>query len=414
VYKLKAVPVYLIFTFSMGLITSLAFLVSQIYRIQIVGLNPLQLVLVGTALEAAAFAFEIPTGVVADTYSRRLSVIVGCVIFGLGFILEGAIQLFITVLLAQVVWGLGWTFISGALDAWIADEVGVDTVGPVYIRGSQLGTVGGLVAIPLSVLLGNVAVNLPFLVGGGLFIALGLFLAVFMPEEGFTPAPPEERETFRSMVKTLGEGVGMMRARPVMLIFVAVSLTVGLASEGWDRLNDAHLLEHFTFPTWGDMTVVTWFGIFGAVSGILGLIVKEIIKRKLDTTNQLSLGRALQVTALLIAAGVLVFAWTDSFALAVLMTWLVGISRSVSYPLEAAWMNQYIDSKVRATVLSMTNQVNALGQILGGPGVGYIGNRFSLPSALSISGVLFAVPFWLYGLAVRRKESVLDVSEEVV
>jgi DHA3 family tetracycline resistance protein-like MFS transporter len=160
------------------------------------------------------------------------------------------------------------------------------------------------------------------------------------------------------------------------------------------------------------MTVVTWFGIFGAVSGILGLIVKEIIKRRLDTTNQIALARALQIIPLLIAGSVLIFAWTDSFVMAVVMTWIVGISRSVAYPLEAAWMNKYIDSKVRATVISMTSQVNALGQIVGGPGVGYVGNRFSLPSALSISGTLFAIPFWLYGLAIRRRSSILDIGEE--
>ena len=77
-------------------------------------------------------------------------------------------------------------------------------------------------------------------------------------------------------------------------------------------------------------------------------------------------------------------------------------------------MNKYIDSKVRATVISMTSQVNALGQIAGGPGVGYVGNHFSLPSALSISGTLFAIPFWLYGLVIRRRSSMLDLGEEVV
>jgi len=95
------------------------FTASSVYQITMVGLTPLQLVLVGTTLEVTAFVFEIPTGVVADIYSRRLSVIIGTFLFGLGFLVEGLFPLFWVVLLSQVIWGLGWTFISGAHEAWI-------------------------------------------------------------------------------------------------------------------------------------------------------------------------------------------------------------------------------------------------------------------------------------------------------
>ncbi len=78
--------VYLTASAVVGFIFSIVFTVSQIYRVQTVGLNPLQLVLVGTVLEVTAFIFEIPTGVVADMVSRRLSVIIGTFLFGLGLL----------------------------------------------------------------------------------------------------------------------------------------------------------------------------------------------------------------------------------------------------------------------------------------------------------------------------------------
>ena len=62
-------------------------------------------------LEVTAFLFEIPTGVFADVYSRRLSTILGVVLIGLGFFIEGLFPVFSVVLLAQIVWGIGWTFI---------------------------------------------------------------------------------------------------------------------------------------------------------------------------------------------------------------------------------------------------------------------------------------------------------------
>src|SRR5690554_4277442 len=113
--------------------------VSSVYRIQDAGLNPFQLLLVGTALEAAVFLFEIPTGVVADVYSRRTSIIIGMGLIGAGFMLEGAFPVLATILLAQVVWGIGYTFTSGAEQAWIADELGEAGIGRVYMRGAQFG-----------------------------------------------------------------------------------------------------------------------------------------------------------------------------------------------------------------------------------------------------------------------------------
>src|SRR5262245_65619797 len=94
-----------------------------IYYVQVVGMNPLQLVLVGTVLQITAFLFEVPTGIVADVYSRRLSVIVGELLIGLCFVIEGTVPMFAAILLAEIVRGVGGTFISGALSAWITDEI---------------------------------------------------------------------------------------------------------------------------------------------------------------------------------------------------------------------------------------------------------------------------------------------------
>ncbi len=98
----------------------------------------------GTVLEATVFLFEIPTGLVADVKSRRLSIVVGYALIGLGFIVEGSFPVFAAVALAQVIWGIGYTFTSGATQAWVADEIGEERAGDAYLRGSQAGQVGAL------------------------------------------------------------------------------------------------------------------------------------------------------------------------------------------------------------------------------------------------------------------------------
>ena len=116
--------VYLALEGGASLLFAMIFNVNMIYQVTVAQLNPLQLVLVGTTLETTVFLFEIPTGIVADLYSRRISVIIGYFLIGAGFILEGSLPIFGTILLAQLLWGLGYTFTSGATQAWISDEIG--------------------------------------------------------------------------------------------------------------------------------------------------------------------------------------------------------------------------------------------------------------------------------------------------
>lgn len=118
----KAYSVYLLFRFVCSLAVSMSTVLSIVYHLKVVQLDAFQLVLVGTVQETSCFLLEIPTGVVADLYSRRRSVLIGMFLYGLGFLMEGALPWFAPVLLAQVVWGCGDTFITGALEAWIASE----------------------------------------------------------------------------------------------------------------------------------------------------------------------------------------------------------------------------------------------------------------------------------------------------
>ena len=106
----KAYSVYLLFRFVCSLAVSMSTVLSIVYHLEVVQLDAFQLVLVGTVQETSCFLFEMPTGVVADLYSRRRSVLIGMFLYGLGFLMEGALPWFATVLLAQVVWGCGDTF----------------------------------------------------------------------------------------------------------------------------------------------------------------------------------------------------------------------------------------------------------------------------------------------------------------
>src|SRR5882757_7761867 len=86
---------YYAFRGGWSFLSALAFTLSMVYFVRDIGLSPLQMVLVGTTLEVACFAFEIPTGIVADLYSRRLSLIIGFTLIGAGLLLQGLAPAFL-------------------------------------------------------------------------------------------------------------------------------------------------------------------------------------------------------------------------------------------------------------------------------------------------------------------------------
>ena len=378
--------------------------VGTVYYVTAVGLNPLQLVLVGTVLETTYFLFEVPTGVVADTYSRRLSVIIGMLLLGAAFVLVGAAPLFLLVLFGQVISGIGYTFLSGATEAWLADEVGEENVGRIYLRSAQLSRLLGLAGTAASVALASIALNAPFIVGGVLYLALGVFLALGMSEHGFRPAPRGERTSWGAMGRTFREGAQQVRRSPVLLTLFAVGVFAGAASEGFDRLGDAHLLANFRFPALGALKPVVWFGIIDVTISLICLAVNELFRRRLEVTtrNPIATARILLFFNLLSIASIIAFGLAGNFNLAFGALIVKAVAGSLIGPLYNAWLVQNIRPSVRATVISMIGQADSLGQIAGGPGVGLVGTVFSLRAAIVLTGTLLSPISLLYARVLRR------------
>lgn len=398
--KLNAYSTYLILSGWDGAISWLIFTVSAIYQVTVVGLDPLQLVLVGTTLELTAFIFQVPTGVVADGYSRKLSIIIGYVMMGIGFIVEGMFPFFATVLLAQVIWGAGWTFTSGATEAWLTDEIGEHNAGRAFLRAAQVAQITMLIGVVASVFIGNERVNLPIVLGGVGFIALGIFLAVFMPETGFHPTPRENRNSFQQMWHTFREGVAMIRKRPALKTIMGIGLFWGLHSEGVDRLWTPFLLT-FAFPLFDGFTTIAWFGIIRIGAALIGIALNEIIHRRVKIDDELALRRALIALNGLVLGALVALAGALNFPMAVVAFWGWSILRQTCGPLQTAWVNQRLDPQVRATVNSMSVQFDSLGQIIGGPSMGVIGTAISLRAALLSAAAIFSPVLVLFAIAKR-------------
>lgn len=404
----QAYRVFLINQVATSFLFNLAFTVHAIYYIVNAHLDPLQLVLVGTVLEGVLFIFEVPTGVVADTYSRRLSVLIGIFLWGIAFLIEGSFANFGAILVAQAVMALGWAFNSGALEAWVAGEVGEENLGPTFLRASQASRFAQAAAIVTSVAIATIQLNIPILLTGiGLFI-LGGYMVFAMKETAFTSIPKEEREGWRDVKRTFLSGTKVVKASPVLVIFLVLAVVTGASSEGMDRLGEIHFLKNFAFPDIGNLQPVVWFGFIDLVLLVLGVIATQLIIKRVDTNDHAKVARVLVVFSGLQVVGVLAFALAGSFVFALLAYWGMRLFRSIASPLYDTWLTQSIDPRVRATVLSMASQADAIGQVAGGPAVGWIGTAVSIRAALITSAVLLLPKL---PLVARARRHIVDAAE---
>ncbi|WP_083283587.1 MFS transporter [Humibacillus sp. DSM 29435] len=394
----RAATAYYWFEGSWSLLHALAFTLALLYQVQVAGLTPFQLILVGTVMEATCFLFEIPTGIVADLYSRRLSALIGAFVVGIGILIQGIWPSFGPIVLATVVWGIGYTFVSGAVDAWITDEVGENAMQPLFTRYQQQHLALTVVGTILAGVVGQVNLQLPMIVAGAGFLVLGVVMTVVMPENGFHPVPRPERDTWSHLRRTLLTGVAAARRPGVVRSFLVIAVLTGVSSEVFDRLWTARVLEAFRLPTvLGVDDPAIWFTAFALIGSLLALLASVLANRlATERLNALHPAGLLATLLLVQVAGMVGFALSGSLWPALVALWVRDSARAIAYPVQGAWINRNVESRTRATTLSLTSQADAIGQVVGGPPLGALATRTSIPVALLVSAGVLAPAALVY------------------
>jgi DHA3 family tetracycline resistance protein-like MFS transporter len=408
--RLPARPVYFGLSFVLRMPT---WVVMAVYLVQELHFSPLQLVLMGTAMEAAVFLFEIPTGVVADTYSRRLSLIVGYLGTGLAWLLVGVVSDAWLIIALWALWGFFYTFTSGAEQAWITDEVGMENVGTVFLRGARFGQAGAVVGLFLQVAVSVVSLRAGVILGGAFTIVCGLAAILLMPETGFRRRPRAERGSALAELRTTAlAGVRYAWAAPVIVLLIGAELFMGASSEAFDRLKEAHFLRDVGLPAVGQLDPVVWFGIFWLAGMLLNIAAIGSLIKRVERGSRQTIAQFLFAFTLMQLAAMLVFALTGSVWVAVGGLLGVFFARNMALPLWDTWLNQQItDSSVRATVISLTGQSNAIGQAGGGPVLGGIGNVWGIRAALAVGALAIAPALAFYARAIAHHGRELTFEE---
>ncbi len=400
----RIVRTYLVITGLFNLAMSLIWGINTLFLMD-AGLDIFEVMLVNAAYTVGAVVFEVPTGVVADTVGRRISLLLS---FGTLFV---ATLLYVTIAwrgwgfgafcAASVLIGLGYTFLSGALEAWLVDALKAagheGPLEPIFARGQTVFGVAMLIGSVSGGLLGQAHLYLPYLVRAGIVVPLFVVTWRSMVELGFTPRALELRRVPAEMRRVFGEGMKRGVRHPVLRWMVwttFVSTSFGIFGYySWQRYF-LDLLGHEL--VWVSGLISAAF----ALSGIVGnRLVKRIAVRLPSRTGYLAVMISLQA-AMIVACGL-----AGSFAVAVGCYLVYAVVMGASTPVKQAYLNAHIPSEHRATLLSLDSFYGSIGGTIGQSGWGWYSRERTIAGAWVRAGVclVLGVPFFLLARRADRR-----------
>lgn len=365
------------------------------------GLSFFEVFVANAAFSLGTVLFEVPTGVVADTMGRRASFLLSVAVLAASTLvyvglaeLEAGVVAFAA---ASVLMAVGFTFYSGAMEAWLVDALaagGYDgTLDRVFARGSQVtgaamlaGTVGGGV-------LGQIDLSIPYLVRSGLLAAVFAIAYVIMHDVGFEPRRVAAMQLPSEVVRNGRVGVSFgWGQRPLRLLMLASAVQMGFFTWAF-YASQPYLLELLESDAVWVAGVVT---SAIALSTIVGNQIVNVASRYCGRRTTMLVAAAIVQTGAAVVLGL-----ADSFWVALPALLVVTGALGVASPVRQSYLHQLVPSQQRATVVSFDAMVSGVGGVGGQVGLGALGEARAVGTAFVVGGAATVAALPLL-VAVRR------------
>ena len=361
--------------------------VTSVYLVADARLSASELVLVGVGQAVVALVFEVPAGVLADAFSRKWSLVVSHLLMGTAMMATGLVGEFVPLVVTQMVWGVSWTFASGADVAWISDELGEPArVSVVLLRSEQAqltGTVAGLVGI------GGLAWltqrDTAMVLAGAAMLLLGLYVVVGFREHRFVPVRTRRWSASWSILR---RGSALVRGSRVILAIFAATFLVNGVADAFGRLHPLRLVDIGL-----SVDPVAWLAALGVLMCLTGAAVLRMVQPHIDGIH--TVRRGYLIACAVAAFGSAGLATAPEEITGSLAVFLAAGALPLTRTFGTIWVNRQTSSAVRATVHSLLAQAEYLGKITCGLAIAAIGRLGDLSIALVTCGALLAVAILL-------------------
>jgi MFS family permease len=365
------------------------------------GLSLMQAFLANGIFTASMAFFEIPTGIVADTRGRRASFLLSVALLIVGTLAYVAVGAFgggmTGIVAASIVLGLGYTFYSGAVEAWLVDALRAagdnDPVDRVLARGSAISSIAMLVGSVAGGLFAAIQLSLPYVIRSVLLLAAFVIGFRAMHDSGFTVRAVRWGEVPKEMARVGRDSLrfGWQEPHARLAILAGAMPAIGMA---WGY--------HAWQPYFLQLLSAADVRVLGVVAAAVSLAMAcgsalvEYLTRFCGHRTTLLLGAAVVYAGATVAVGL-----QSSFGVAVSLYLVASAALGVFTPVNQAYLHSVIPSEQRATVLSLNSLVASVGSAGGQSGLGWLAASRSLGSGYVAGGIAaaFAIP-WI--VAMRR------------
>jgi MFS family permease len=354
------------------------------------GLSFFEVFIANAAFSAGMVLFEVPTGVVADTLGRRVSFLLSVSVLGITTLLYVALAHVgagvVPFALVSIGMGLGFTFYSGAMEAWLVDALAMTgyegLLDRVFARGQQVTGTAMLVGTIGGGLLGQINLSLPYILRSVLLFAVFVVAYVLMHDLGFVPRRVTAAELPAAITRNARAGVEFgWRQRGLRLLFLAgaVQATFGAWAFYAAQPYLLDLLDR-------DAIWISGFVAAGiALATMAGNQLVAFASRYCGRRTTLLLGAG----AVLSVAGV-VIGLATSFWVALAGVLLASVTLGVTGPVHSGYLHRVVPTEQRATVVSFDSMLSNAGSIGGQVGLGALGEARSIGSAFVVGGLATA------------------------
>ena len=401
---------YLVITALFTLSASLIWGINTLFLLE-AGLTIFEVFVANAAFTAAMALFEIPTGVVADTLGRRASFLLSEATLAVGTLayvgvaaVGGGLFLFC---LAGVILGLGYTFYSGAVEAWLVDALKATgyqrELDGVFARASIVASLAMIVGTVGGGLLGQVDLSLPYVVRAALVLMAFAVGFRTMHDIGFTPRTMRLRGIAAEMRKVGRAGITYGWREPAVRLLVMQSfLTMGFWSWAWYAWQPYFLQLYGEDAVWLAGVIAALFSLAGiAGNALVGRLAKPGRRR-----TTILLWASAVVSATVVATGAIRYFW-----ITVPVFLLGAVAGGVLQPVRQTYLHLSIPTTERATLVSFDALVGSVGSIGGQTGLGYLSQERSIPTGFVVGGLATFLALPIFTRLRARNEPADHITE---
>ena len=374
------------------------------------GLSNFEAFAANASFTAGMVLFEVPTGIVADTVGRRASYLLGTLTLAFSTLLYVLLWRmeapFWQWAVVSILIGLGFTFFSGAVEAWLVDALAASgftgALERVFARGQIITGVAMLVgSVAGGFIAAQWSLGVPFVLRGVILVVMFVVAFRVMRDIGFTPEPGGR--PLAEMRRIAGASIDYGWRVPAVKWLMVESLFTGGVG-----IYVFYALQPYLLKLWGDPHAYQIAGLVAAIvagAQILGGLAAPWIRRRFRRRTS-----ALIATAALSSLTLVLIGLVASFLVAVCLIVVWGLLFAASMPIRQTYLNGLIPSQQRATILSFDSMMSSTGGVWTQPVLGRAADLWGYGTSYVIGAVISAVALPTLALS-RRQNASADLVE---